>query len=504
MDRRIVQALAPNGREAAGDRPGSIRRTWPAVLTGLGLVAIALIVYVTTNPQRYNLYNHFVWQASAFLEGQAAIRYPVEDAQDGSPHNEYFNDVQPVLDAEGNPTDRALLPVPPLPAVVLLPFVALWGLTTNAQLIASILGALDIGLCWWMLGRLPVSLPVRVAVIVFFAFGSVFWYTAEEGTTWYLAHVVAVGLAFAAVAVALGRDDEAATEAVAAAKSADDAPGSAPRRVAARGDEARHGRGTVIDGRQFLAGLLLGLAATSRLTVILAAPFFVFVGGGGTWWRRGLSAGLGAAIPIAALVLYNLVSSGHLFNPVYDHLYRQEAEFYTFLNYHVDWAIEDPRYIPQNLFLMLINPPELFPTTLQFGTQLCQAPNTVRGWFEPACPILIPSPTAMGLLLTSPAYLLGLPALRWFRTSRLVTGAVFAVALVALVNVMHFSQGWVQFGYRFSLDFVPFALILVALGLAALVRSRGRTWTAIVTASLIAVSVAINAWGVWWGAALGW
>ena len=27
---------------------------------------------------------------------------------------------------------------------------------------------------------------------------------------------------------------------------------------------------------------------------------------------------------------------------------------------------------------------------------------------------------------------------------------------------MHFSQGWVQFGYRFSHDFVPFALIVVA------------------------------------------
>src|SRR5207249_1951795 len=203
-------------------------------------------------------------------------------------------------------------------------------------------------------------------------------------------------------------------------------------------NSGRYSRGTIIDGRQFLAGLLLGLAATSRLTVILAAPFFVFVGGGGSWWRRGLSAALGAAIPIGALVLYNLVSSGHLFNPVYDHLYRQEAEFYTFLNYHADWAIEDPRYIPQNMFLMLINPPELLPTTLQFGTQLCEAPNTVRGWFDPACPILIPNPTAMGLLLTSPVYLLGLPVLRWFRSSRLVTGAVFAVLLVALVNVMHF------------------------------------------------------------------
>ena len=34
---------------------------------------------------------------------------------------------------------------------------------------------------------------------------------------------------------------------------------------------------------------------------------------------------------------------------------------------------------------------------------------------------------------------------------------------IAVVNLMHFSQGWVQFGYRFSNDFAPFAVILVAL-----------------------------------------
>ena len=34
---------------------------------------------------------------------------------------------------------------------------------------------------------------------------------------------------------------------------------------------------------------------------------------------------------------------------------------------------------------------------------------------------------------------------------------------------MHFSQGWVQFGYRFSNDVVPFALVLVAIGFSWLV-----------------------------------
>ena len=64
------------------------------------------------------------------------------------------------------------------------------------------------------------------------------------------------------------------------------------------------------------------------------------------------------------------------------------------------------------------------------------------------------------------------PALRRYGRSRLVTGAALATLVVVLVNLMHFSQGWVQFGYRFSHDAAPFALVLVALGLQSLVDAR--------------------------------
>ena len=55
----------------------------------------------------------------------------------------YFQDVILATGPHGEPTGYALLPFPPLPAVVLLPFVAIWGLATDAQLIAAVLGALD-------------------------------------------------------------------------------------------------------------------------------------------------------------------------------------------------------------------------------------------------------------------------------------------------------------------------------------------------------------------------
>jgi hypothetical protein len=106
----------------------------------------------------------------------------------------------------------------------------------------------------------------------------------------------------------------------------------------------------------------------------------------------------------------------------------------------------------------------------------------------------------MSIVLTSPALLLALPALRRYGRSRLVTGAALAVLAVAVFNLMHFSQGWVQFGYRFSNDFIPWALLLVALGLER-VRSG---WGVALAAGLIAVSVGVNWWGVVWGNVLGW
>ncbi len=42
---------------------------------GVLLAVIAFGIYLATQTDRF--YDHFVWQASAFLEGQAAIRYPV-------------------------------------------------------------------------------------------------------------------------------------------------------------------------------------------------------------------------------------------------------------------------------------------------------------------------------------------------------------------------------------------------------------------------------------------
>ena len=129
--------------------------------------------------------------------------------------------------------------------------------------------------------------------------------------------------------------------------------------------------------------------------------------------------------------------------------------------------------------------PDIYPAGLGNGQAAVHDPGAVRGLFDPDCPLAVPRDTGMSLLLTSPAYLLAIPALRRLRPmSRLVTGSALAVLVITFVNLMHFSQGWVQFGYRFSNDFVPWALLLVALGM-----QRVRRWlgVAIGGRSLIAV-----------------
>ncbi len=472
---------------------------------GLGLVLTALLVYTIAQPGR--IYDHFEWQAMAFLEGQTAIRYPVGTFNPCS-GNACFNDVLPIVSSDGVP--RGEIPFPPLPAVLLLPFVALWGRATDSQLVFGILAAVDVGLCWWMLGKLPIRRVVRAAATAFFAFGTVFWYSAQLATTWYQAHILAVALLLLSVGVALGADRDAAID-------EDDLPlpddadvvavggGGVVGVLGRAGGLARLG----LDRRQVLAGLLFGLACTSRLTIVFGAPFFLLVGGGGSWRRRGLSAAVGAAIPIGALLLYNLVSTGQLIQPGYQYLYELEASFYTNLGYHLDWSIEDPRYIPQNLWIMLFNTPailpDVFPAGLGDGQVLCTVPGAVRGLFDPDCPLAVPRDTGMSLLLTSPAYLFAIPpVLRGWGRNRLVTGSALAILVITFVNLMHFSQGWVQVGYRFSLDFVPWALVLVALGMERVRVRFGPAVAGVLIGVGLVLSVAVNLWGVIWGSVLGW
>ena len=145
--------------------------------------------------------------------------------------------------------------------------------------------------------------------------------------------------------------------------------------------------------------------------------------------------------------------------------------------------------------------PEIKPNTLGYGdpVALCTAPGASRSLFDPDCPLAMPVDIGTSILLSAPGLLLALFAFRRHGRARLSIGTAAAVIIIAVFNLAHFSQGWVQWGYRFSLDFVPFLLPMVALGAA---RDDGRL--RVLAAVLIVLGAAINLWGVTWGQILGW
>ena len=494
MDRSVAQGrpadpTADPADRAPGDRPVA---RWLALAVPIVLVLAALAIYGLTYTDRW--YDHFVWQAAAFLEGHAAIRYPVAPG-DGLLGNAFFQDVLPVPTADGVP--RALLPFPPLPALVLLPFVALWGLATNDQVIFTVLAAIDVAICWWAIGRLPVGPVVRLATTLFFAFGTVFWYTAQLATTWYQAHIVAVGLTFLAIGLAVARRSgggrrrrwRRSTRPAIRAHRAATSPLRVEPRQFARRLPVRSRLHRPPDGR--LRRAVLRLRRRRRR---LAAARLV-----GRSRRGDPDPGRSS--------LYDLATTGQLVSPAYDYLYRLETAGYPTLGYHADWAAEDPRYLLQNLGLALFGTP---------GRAAGRAPGHASAFTDrglhgsgaDARPVRPGVPAGRAArhrherAADQPGVPAGHPGAGLAARSRLVAGALLAVVAIATVDLMHFSQGWVQFGYRFSNDAAPFALVLVALGFQRIAIRR--RYGMLLAMTLIVVSLAVNAWGVLWSRILGW
>ena len=200
MDRSVAQGGPPDPDASPWPDPRTAR--WISILVGLLLALAAMAIYLATRTDRY--YDHFVWQAAAFLEGHAAIRYPVE-ASGALPGNAYFQDVLPVATHR-----RRAARAPAVPAAAGGRPAAVRGGVGSRHGRPDDLHDPGRRRRRDLLVGARVACAVRPAVrlgaTVFFAFGTVFWYTAQVATTWYQAHIVAVGLSLLAVGIALRGD----------------------------------------------------------------------------------------------------------------------------------------------------------------------------------------------------------------------------------------------------------------------------------------------------------
>src|SRR5204863_6290575 len=138
------------------------------------LFAVSLIAYAISSGgmlAHQSLAPHFVYQADAFLHGQLAIR--------GRPPN--LNDW---VFQDG----RWYVSFPPFPAVLMMPFVALWGLDFNDVAFTIAFGALNVALFYRLLRRVQERPEWEHAAFpLIYGFRTLAWCCALRGQAWFTA-----------------------------------------------------------------------------------------------------------------------------------------------------------------------------------------------------------------------------------------------------------------------------------------------------------------------------
>lgn len=311
---------------------------------------------------------------------------------------------------------RCYVLFPPMPAVLLMPLVLLFGKTFPTILLSIGLAAASVSLMYVWLSRAGFSATVAGWVTVLFGFGTSFWYTAVDGSVWWLAQTAGAFFLLLALVEAYGKR------------------------------------------RPLLIGLLIGAATLSRLPLVLSTPFFLYL----LWQnrqdtlRRAFWMLSGVGLFCALNMLYNWERFGTVSNVAYA-MIPEVAYAPWYKN-----GIFDLRYIPRNIYAILFQPPVLIEHF----------------------PYLVPTAFGLALFWTTPALLLAFAA-----PGDLSGWAVWAtVSLLALPSLLHGWPGGAQFGYRFSLDYTPFLMLLTARGITAVSAAKARL--------AIIVSCVICLWGL--------
>ena len=288
---------------------------------------------------------------------------------------------------------RGEIPFPPLPAIAAPAVRRALGPGDRQPARLRVLAAVDVGLCWWMLGQ--AADPARRARgrdRVSSRSGRSSGTRPSSATTWYRPTSSRSRCCCSRSAsrwARTGTPRSTRTTCRTPTTPTSSRSAGAGRRVLGRaGGLARLG----LDRRQFLAGLLFGLACTSRLhdrvrRAVLPArrrrrlvAASRAVGGGSA--RRSRS---------AACSLYNLVTTGQLIQPGYEYLYQLEASWLPEPRLPPRLGDRGPPLHPAESLdhAVLSTPailPDVVPAGLGDGQVLCTGPGAVRGLFDRRLP----------------------------------------------------------------------------------------------------------------------
>lgn len=360
-----------------------------------GAAILAMVVYALLASRRGSLlrvteYPYFNYLADAFLHGQLHLR------------------LRPTLTRDLSVFGGQLyLYWPPFPAVVLLPFVALFGVHFSDVLATIGLGGLNVALVALLLRRANeravINLdPIRRALLVlFFGLGTVNITLAPYGRVWFVAQLIAFGCVACSYLAALSLRKTPAF---------------------------------------FLAGVAVAAALLTRNHLVL----------GGLWpawyllyehrlegWRRIAGYIMWGSVPVVVAValfgLYNWLRFG---SPLDNGLaYHRMANIFV-RDYQLYGAF-NLYYLPTNLFYQFVAYPLPFRPKSTFGGSL-----------------FLLSPVFFGAIW---AMVRGHQRLsNWM--------LVMTVLLVAIPILLLMGTGWVQWGPRYTLDYTVPLLLLTAAG----------------------------------------
>ena len=383
---------------------------WPLrLLTGKS--GTALLLYVSTTIvlalvasgqtfREHTQFNHFAMLAECWMGGRLELSGAPPDYAAGNDFA-FFN-------------GRWFIVFPGAPALLLLPWVKLLGGASHVPDGAVFLmfaGLAPVGLYLTLrrvveAGVASIHPKAVVWIPVLYAFGTVYFFSAVQGTVWFAAHVVAsVATCFFLWASI----------------------------------EAR---------RPLAAGLCLSVVLATRTPLAVLATFY-----GVEWYRMARDSSRFQLFPtrdayrnlawfvfpvaltggiIAAL---NYVRFGSIFEFGYRYLsvaWQSRIDHWGLFGYH---------YLGRNL-----------------GALLTSLPYLSNG--ESGCSLQI-NGHGLALWLTSPFYLW----LLWPRNHTKLHRTVYiTLPLAVLPSLLYQNTGWLQFGQRFSNDYAPLLMLLLAMG----------------------------------------
>jgi hypothetical protein len=230
--------------------------------------------------------------------------------------------------------------------------------------------------------------------------------------------------------------------------------------------------GALVEGlgrrRTVLLGLLGGAAFLSRAPVAFALPLYAWLASPSegradlrALARSAIGVGLAAAPAFVFFAWYNAVRFGSPLESGY-----ALAVVPAFLEVQRQAGLFSLAHLPMNLDYLLIH-----------------LPRRVD-----AFPFFQPDGLGMSFLVTSPGFLIA--ALAPWR-SALVRALGLTALAVLLPSLVYYGGGWLQYGYRYALDALPFLFAIVAIAVAKRGLPTGGKL-------LIILGVLVNAGGIYW------